>query len=57
MKTLLMESDETVERDSVENNGQGLLELGLQAEANNILQNTHVFKQKLLVWELCRQQQ
>ena len=29
METLLMGSDETVERDSVENNGQGLLELGL----------------------------
>ena len=49
-------SDETVERDSAENNGKGLLELGLLREANNVL-NMHVFKQILLVWELCREQQ
>ena len=29
METLLIGSDETVERDSAENNGEGLLELGL----------------------------
>ena len=49
-------SYETVERDSAENNRKGLLELGLLREANNVL-NMHVWKQNLLVWELCQEQQ